>query len=991
MSGPPNPPQTQRKSRVLAALDNPAFLSPNLVAPPPSTPLPPPSLGLPPALQTPDKYSLDTSSSEFDYADLLASGSQNKRKAPGLVNGYGAAIGSSPARSLAPGRDFGLRYDQETAVRSIDKGGSDQELRMEEFVSRSIENAAHGLTVQKAMEGLGLKGYMDLVPGMEVRLLPHQIIGVKWMVDQERNTPHRGGILADEMGLGKTVQMIATMVINQPDEEDKNRTTLIVVPAALMFQWKEEIETKTNGVFDVHIQHGREKIKDPELLGEKDVIITTYQTLVMDFAIPEDLEDSGEEMEWLRWHGGPLSRMKFYRVVLDEAQFIRNRGTRCSQAVAMLRAKYRWCLTGTPITNTLRYLRVLALWTLPAVEVSSSRAHFCKIHELTAYSNNISDWDDFNAHVAKVQLEDARLAGIRAQAILEPIIFRRTKNAKLDGEPILKLPPKDVELVYVEFSPEEREIYDHMEKKAQIQINRFIRNNTLLKNREQVFVWMLRLRQICDHPHLVLEQADGFDDPAAVLMGSAEEKELARANKKMGPRWVNVRGPSVAQIKQRFLQRARAEQPDFDDDKRVEEEIACPMCGDFFVEDNGRILACGDEICKDCLEVLASSPIEARQEFGNSDEQTNLRIEKEWEAAASKGLRPCPKCKKMQDFSPNGIFVMSAFYPTQQEVLAANRAAIRRHAPPPLKKRKIEPETITLSDSSSSSSDDELPDFATLMRSSPKDKAKSKAQTPAKITLKKKESTSEVEEDESDQDRPRNKGKGNAKGRGRGKKGKFKVESSDDEKVPAKPHESTLSTWRQGGSNVEASAKMLKMIEHLKEWEASGDKTIVFSQWTSMLDLCEQLFARHGIRNLRYDGPMSRDAREYTLAQFRRPGGPKVILVSIKCGGVGLNLVSANRVINLDPAWNYATESQAYDRVHRLGQEKDVFVKRYIVRDSIEESILRLQETKTHLADAALGEGSGVKLHALSVRQIKDLFRMNKDPRQTRLDDPREP
>ncbi|OSD03838.1 hypothetical protein PYCCODRAFT_205289 [Trametes coccinea BRFM310] len=796
---------------------------------------------------------------------------------------------------------------------------------------------------------------MDLIPGMEVRLLPHQVIGVKWMVDQERVTPHKGGILADEMGLGKTVQMIATMVINQPTDEDKHRTTLIVVPAALMFQWKEELETKTNGVFNVHIQHGREKIKDPELLAEKDVLITTYQTLVQDFALPDDLEDSGEEMEWLRRHGGPLSRMRFYRVILDEAQFIRNRGTRCSQAVAMLRAKYRWCLTGTPITNTLAdiygYLR------------------FGRFRPF-------NDWESFNEHVARVQLEDARLAGIRAQAILGPIIFRRTKDAKLDGKPILELPPKDVELVYVDFSPEEREIYDHMEKRAQIQINRFIRNNTLFKNRDQVFVWMLRLRQICDHPNLVLEQADGFDDPAAMLMGSASEKEIARATRKMGPRWVNV-------IKQRFLQRARAAQLDFDDEK-VEEEVACPMCGDFFVEDSGRILACGDEICRDCLEVLASSPIEARQEFGNADEQTNLRIEKEWEAAAAKGLRPCPKCKKMQNLSQDAVFLMSAFYPTEAEVQAAGRAAMKRRAPPPLKRRKIEHETIELSDSSSSSSDDELPDFAKLMRSSPKDKAKSKSKTPTKLTTKKEESSSELEDDKSSL-----RGGRGGKAPSKSANGKAKDESND-EKVPAKPNEATLSTWRQGGSNVEASAKMLKMIEHLKEWESTGDKTIIFSQWTSMLDLCEQLFARHGIRSLRYDGPMSREAREYTLAQFRRPGGPKVILVSIKCGGVGLNLVSANRVINLDPSWNYATESQAYDRVHRLGQQKDVFVKRYVIRDSIEESMLRLQETKTHLADAALGEGSGVKLHALSVRQIKDLFRMNRDPRQTRLDQPRD-
>lgn len=109
------------------------------------------------------------------------------------------------------------------------------------------------------------------------------------------------------------------------------------------------------------------------------------------------------------------------------------------------------------------------------------------------------------------------------------------------------------------------------------------------------------------------------------------------------------------------------------------------------------------------------------------------------------------------------------------------------------------------------------------------------------------------------------------------------------------------------------------------------------STGTSYLDLIEDLFLRHGIRSLRYDGKMGREAREMTLKQFREPGGPKVICISIKCGGVGLNLVSANRVINLDLSWNYATESQAYDRVHRMGQEKDVTIKRLVIKDTLEE------------------------------------------------------
>jgi SNF2 family DNA or RNA helicase len=175
---------------------------------------------------------------------------------------------------------------------------------------------------------------------------------------------------------------------------------------------------------------------------------------------------------------------------------------------------------------------------------------------------------------------------------------------------------------------------------------------------------------------------------------------------------------------------------------------------------------------------------------------------------------------------------------------------------------------------------------------------------------------------------------------------------------------------------MEPSAKMNALVEQLRVAQAAGDKTIVYSQWTSMLDLLETLLARHGIQNLRYDGKMRSEAREAALAAFRRTGGPKVILISIKCGGVGLNLTIANRVINMDLSWNFAAESQAYDRVHRLGQEKDVFVKRLVVENTIEERMLRLQDVKMGLADAALGEGTGVKLHKLSVREIKALFGM---------------
>ncbi|KAG0693266.1 SNF2 family N-terminal domain-containing protein [Suillus ampliporus] len=237
---------------------------------------------------------------------------------------------------------FSLRYDNETPVGRIDQGGPDQERRLAEFVYNSIENLGDRRSVKDAIQNLGLQSDKDLLPGLEVRLLPHQLIGVNWMVDQEKSPLHRGGILADEMGLGqlfqlrqnafvkrypvsgKTVQMIATMAVNMPKDTDAVKTTLVVVPSALLQQWKEEIETKSNDLFTVHIHHGRDKLSTLMDVRSKDIIITTYQTLSMELAIPKDVED-GEELAYLERHGGVLGRMRWYRVILDEAQFIRNR------------------------------------------------------------------------------------------------------------------------------------------------------------------------------------------------------------------------------------------------------------------------------------------------------------------------------------------------------------------------------------------------------------------------------------------------------------------------------------------------------------------------------------------------------------------------------------------------------------------------------------------------------------------------------------------
>jgi hypothetical protein len=150
------------------------------------------------------------------------------------------------------------------------------------------------------------------------------------------------------------------------------------------------------------------------------------------------------------------------------------------------------------------------------------------------------------------------------------------------------------------------------------------------------------------------------------------------------------------------------------------------------------------------------------------------------------------------------------------------------------------------------------------------------------------------------------------------------------------------------------SAKLELLCDTLGELQAEGHRALVFSQWTGMLDQVGPALTERGIPWTRLDGA-TRD-RAAVVADFNRPDGPTVFLISLKAGGTGLNLTAADYVFHLDPWWNPAVEDQATDRAHRIGQDKPVVSCRIIAEDTVEERILELQARKRTLAAAALDE-----------------------------------
>jgi superfamily II DNA or RNA helicase len=165
-------------------------------------------------------------------------------------------------------------------------------------------------------------------------------------------------------------------------------------------------------------------------------------------------------------------------------------------------------------------------------------------------------------------------------------------------------------------------------------------------------------------------------------------------------------------------------------------------------------------------------------------------------------------------------------------------------------------------------------------------------------------------------------------------------------------------------------SKLDALLEHLEEVVAEGHRVLVFSQFTSFLDLVEERLDAHAIAHVRLDG--STRHRGEVVSSFREGDAP-VFLISLKAGGFGLTLTEADYVFLLDPWWNPAAESQAVDRTHRIGQSRTVMVYRLIAAGTIEEKVLALQQRKARLFGAVMDDDA-LFGSALTAEDIRGLF-----------------
>ncbi|KAI9345261.1 SNF2 family N-terminal domain-containing protein [Obelidium mucronatum] len=337
-----------------------------------------------------------------------------------------------------------------------------------------------------------------VIDGLKVSLLPHQVQGVKWLIEKEK-IGKGGCILADDMGLGKTVQIIGLMLAAKPGRSEASKTTLIIAPVSLLNQWKNEIESKTEpGSLSVLMHHGKSRAKSVRELTSFDVVLTTYGLVTSSCKEESAKEKNGyiiEDSSDDERAGGILMSASFFRIVLDEAHTIKNAKSKGSRACAQLRAEKRVCLTGTPIHNNIEELFSLVRFLrIPLYETLSDFKRITK-----------------NNHHLQTLLSATMLRRTKKGLALDSIdsvnnADESTKTTELHSVPqqpqksdlfTINLPEKTITDCRVQLSEEELRYYKEVEEKGQLKIKDAQNADSL--NRMVVLSLLLRLRQICNH------------------------------------------------------------------------------------------------------------------------------------------------------------------------------------------------------------------------------------------------------------------------------------------------------------------------------------------------------------------------------------------------------------------------------------------------------------------------------------------------------------
>ncbi|KAL7420061.1 hypothetical protein Q5752_005026 [Cryptotrichosporon argae] len=847
-----------------------------------------------------------------------------------------------------------------------------------------------------------------------VRVWKNKVTGATQRLKKgERPHQSKGAILADDMGLGKTLSVVSliaatriaaqawsrtepepledepqletgsklkmsamsTKVFGMPSDSDdegasgkgkkrkhdattapstsrfrreyivkRARSTLLVCPMSTITNWEDQIREHWDGQVDVHggqsgttlktaprrapksaltpdddelgdldtlrvyIYHGNARCADPLFLADFDVVITSYSTLANEYtkqigSLDADDDDTitpadtganssdespmgdtslnpratkpGVETEIkanelndalrrkmkgkTKKAGGAvdpskrgLQGVEWFRVVLDEAHYIKSSSTVACRAACYLAADRRIALTGTPIQN-----KIEDIWAL---------FKFLRL-------SPVDDKTVFSEYISTPCKTGSTLGVARLQLVMRACTLRRTKDSKTtDGNRILNLPPRVERQVWLKLREDEREVYEAARHDAADEVELLRKKKSLAGNYAHVLQKLLRLRQICDHVDLaragaVEEDYDGtiMDYEMAVKGIETQGLTAARAlsvmaNLKDGDAAVCVDcnydfGHLFPSLALATLDDAVKPEPE---GKKPKGKVVKPL-----------LTKCLHVHCPNCF---------------------RRSVYSQWPKSVKGVARPCGSCQQMLRLESD---VLEVSPPDPEGAQAVNddlpkRTKRQKWTRPPGEQPILSTKMQWLYDD--------------LMRFSKRN-----------------------------------------------------------------PHSANYDIYSLPSGD-----------DGIEELDADGTpaiiKSIVFSQWTTMLDRIGDMLDEAKICYCRLDGTMTREERARAMDDLRSKKKIEVMLVSTRAGGVGLNLTAASRAYLVEPYWNPSVESQAIDRIHRMGQKRPVTALKLMIEHSVEERLDKIQQKKASLAQLSLKHMSRKELLEQKAEELASLF-----------------
>ena len=303
----------------------------------------------------------------------------------------------------------------------------------------------------------------DLPKGLDAKFRNYQKVGYNWLRTLDKYS--LGGILADDMGLGKTLQSIAVITKYVEDNKDP-KPTLIVAPSSLSLNWKAEFDKFAKKV-KVEVINGafEDRLKIIKNIKKYNVVITSYELL------KRDLEEYEKE------------DVEFKYIFADEAQYIKNNNTKNAKAIKKIKAETRFALTGTPIENSLSELWSIFDFIMPGYLFSYKK--FKELYEIP---------------ITRAEDGESDIVISKLKKLIEPFVLRRIKK-----EVLQELPDKMITVLNSEMTDEQRDIYMSYLARAKKNAMEEIKEKGIEKSQIKILALLTRLRQICCHPGLFIE------------------------------------------------------------------------------------------------------------------------------------------------------------------------------------------------------------------------------------------------------------------------------------------------------------------------------------------------------------------------------------------------------------------------------------------------------------------------------------------------------